>query len=62
MPTGTVIRAKPKPRIDCLGKCGKRVDMRYNPNGLCRKCQKKLEAGKLRIENRQERGTYANQS
>ena len=59
MPKGTVIRGKVLPRQDCLGKCGKRINLRYNPEGLCRKCQKKLEAGKLRIENRQERGTYA---
>ena len=54
---GSVIRASRDRRQDCVGSCGRRVLIRFNPDGLCRKCKRALRRGALRTDNRRLRGT-----
>lgn len=57
MPKATVVRADKGRRVDCRGNCGSRILLHYNPNGLCRKCDRSRRRGLLRIDSRKARGT-----
>jgi hypothetical protein len=46
---------KHKRRLNCFGNCGKRILLRYNPSGFCRKCQRENAHKKLKAERKKER-------
>ena len=54
---GSVIKTIRVRRQDCFGDCGKQVLLRFNADGLCRKCKRSLRRGALRTDRRRERGT-----
>ena len=42
-------------RQDCFGGCGRRILLRRNPSGYCRKCQRKNALKALKLANKQKR-------
>jgi hypothetical protein len=47
-------------RVDCFGKCGRRIHAKYNPSGYCRKCQKRNALRALKISNKRRREAEKN--
>ena len=54
---GSIVRASRDKRQDCVGDCGRRILLRFNPDGLCRKCKRSMRRGAFRIDRRRARGT-----